>query len=172
MTAMPNYLVDPAIWKALWPLLLFPLGSAACICLALRAKPYCACLPTVFALSLLGIVTGQVTGFSRVSAVGTVLPAVLSLLGGMMLYLLGTKGKHLQASVVMGVIGLSINLLVGIYWGARSRADYEARATSPDVLARHAVAKENARYTAAVQKLLNDQEYAKLKAGIESAEPK
>jgi hypothetical protein len=165
---MPSYLTDVEIWKALWPLLLFPFVVALCICLIFCARPFRQVLSVVFALSLLGLVTGQVTGFSRVSAVGTVLPAVLGLLGGLMLYLIGTKGQRLQAPVVMGVIGLTANLLVGIYWGARSRGDYEADQAGSVVLSRQAVAQETARYTAALQKLLHDKKYRELKAALEA----
>lgn len=169
---MPSYFLDLEIWKALWPLVLFPLASALVICLAFGGRDYRASFPVVAALALLGLVTGQIIGLSRTSAVGTVLPAVLGLLGGVMIYLVGTKGKELQAVVVMAVIGLTLNLLVGVYWGARSRAQAEARAVAPDTLARLAVARENARHTAAIQKLLNDLEYAKLKADIDASASK
>jgi hypothetical protein len=165
---MPDYLTDLEIWKAIWPLVLFPLGCALAICLALGSKGRVACVPTVFALSLLGIVIGLLTGLSRESAIGAVLPAVLGLLGGVMIYLIGTKGASLQATVVMGAIGLTLNLLVGAYWGAHSRALYEASVSAPEALAARAVAKENARYTAALQRLLNDQKYAKLKAELDA----
>jgi len=139
----------------------FPSCLHSPFCLALDSRPYKEGVAVVFSLSLLGIVTGQITGFSRESAVGTVLPAVLGLLGGVMVYLVGTKGKRLQLPVVMSVIGLTLNLLVGTYWGAYLRG-------SPGALAYQALAKENARYTAELQKLLNDQKYNQLKAAFEA----
>jgi hypothetical protein len=169
---MPGYLTDSEIWKALWPLLLFPLASAFGICLVFSRRPYLASVPAVFALCLLGIVTGQITGLSREAAVGTVIPAILGLLGGIVLYLIGTKGKELQVLVVMGVIGLTLNLLVGVYWGAYSRDAYEAYSNTPEVLTAQALAKEKARYTEALQRLVNDHKYAKLKAELEANPPK
>lgn len=79
----------------------------------------------MLALSLLGIATGQITGLSRDSAVHAVLPAVLGLMGGATIYLIGAWGKELQTTVVAAVIGLSINLVVGVYWGSYSRVIYE-----------------------------------------------
>ena len=93
------------------------------------------------------------------------MPAVLTLLGGVMIYLIGIKGERVQATVVMAVIGLTANLVVGAFWGADLRAN-------PAALAAHAVAEEDARYTAAVQKLLNDHEYDKLKADLEADKPR
>ena len=169
MSAVPDYLTNVETWKALWPLLLFPLVSALCISAAFGPKSYSASYPLVFALSLLGIAIGQITGLSRSAAVGDVLPAVLGLLGGVLIYLIGTKGERLQAAVVMGVVGLTINLVVGIYWGAHSRMLAEA---DPGVIAAAAVAEENARHTAAIQKLLNELEYAKLKADLDAGAPR
>jgi hypothetical protein len=165
---MPDYLTDAEIWKALWPLILFPLACALLICLSLAAKPYSGSLAPVFALSLLGMVTGLLTGLSRDPAVGAVLPAILGLIGGMTIYLIGTKGAQLQSVAMMGVIGLALNLLVGVYWGAHSRAVYELASKSPEALAAKAVAEEDARYTASLRRLLNDQEYTKSKADLEA----
>ena len=162
---MPGYVLNLEIWKALWPLLAFSLASAFAICMTLGRKPYAAHLQIVFALSLLGMTTGQLTGLSRESAVGAVMPAVLTLLGGVMIYLIGIKGERLQATVVMAVIGLTVNLAVGTFWGADLRA-------SPAALAARAVADENAAFTAAVKKLLNDREYDKLKADLEAGKPR
>jgi hypothetical protein len=164
---MPDYLLNRATWEDLWPLFAVPLLSSLLICFALGKKPYLQPLGVVFALSLIGVVTGQITGLSRVAAVGTVMPAVLGLLGGVMLYLIGTKGERLQATVVMAVIGLTSNLLIGVYWGATSRALSETEA-----LAKRSVAEENARYAAAVQKLLNDRDYDKLKSDFKARDAK
>jgi hypothetical protein len=169
---MPGYLTDLEIWKALWPLFFFALASAFAICRILTGKACRETLPPVFALCLLGIVTGQVTGLSRDAAVGTVIPAILGLLGGIVLYLIGSKGRELQSLVVMGVVGLTLNLVVGIYWGAYSRDAYEAYASRPEVLTAQALAKEKARYTAALQRLVDEHKYAELKAELEASSPK
>jgi hypothetical protein len=162
---MPGYVLNPEIWKALWPLLAFPLASAFAICMIFGSKPHSADLPIVYALSLLGMATGQITGLSRESAVGAVMPAVLTLLGGVMIYLIGLKGERLQTTVVMAVIGLTANLVIGTFWGADLRAN-------PAALAAQAVATEDARFTAAVKKLLNDYEYDSVKTGLERDKPR
>ena len=165
---MPDYLLNVETWKALWPLVLFPLVASVAICLAFSAKPLRASVALVFALSLIGIVTGQITGLSRSGAVGDVLPAVLGLLGGVMIYLIGEHGVRLQGAVIMAVVGLTINLVVGIYW-APIRALVEG---DPGIVAAAKVAEEDARYAAAIQKLLNDMKYAKLKNAIEAKQAK
>ena len=166
---MPDYLLNVETWKALWPLVLFPLVASVAICLAFSAKPLRASVALVFALSLIGIVTGQITGLSRSGAVGDVLPAVLGLLGGIMIYLIGEHGVRLQSAVIMAVVGLTINLVVGIYWGSHSRQLVEG---DPGIVAAAKVAEEDARYAAAIQKLLNDMKYAKLKNAIEAKQAK
>jgi len=153
---MPDYLSNTETWKALWPLVLFPLGSTLLILALFDPRNWRTNLGVVFALSLLGIVTGQITGLSRSSAVGDVLPAILAFLGGMTLYVVGSKGKALQNAVAMSVIGLTMNLVVGVYWGSHSRMLVER---DPGPVVATAVAKEKARHTAALQKLLNDLEY-------------
>ena len=72
----------------------------------------------------------------------------------------------------MGVVGLTLNLVVGIYWGAYSRDAYEAYASRPEVLTAQALAKEKARYAAALQRLVDEHKYAELKAELEASSPK
>jgi hypothetical protein len=163
---LPDYLFNIVTWQALWPLVAFPFLSALVILAAFDRTNLWRNLGSVFALSLLGIVTGQITGLSRSGAVGDVLPAVLGLLGGLTLYLIGTKGRALQSVVAAGVIGLTLNLIVGIYWGSHSRQLAER---DPGVVAAKAVAKENARHLSALQKLLNDREYADLEKALKSS---
>ena len=79
----------------------------------------------LFAFSLLGIVTGHLTGQSREPIVGAVLPAVLSLIGGVFVYALTSK-KIKQQVLISGAISIfTLNLLVGTFWGTRLRIDHD-----------------------------------------------
>ncbi len=60
---------------------------------------------------------------------GAVLPAVLSLVGGLAIYLVGAE-KADQALVGTCVIALSLDLLIGSIWGAVLRDDFEHEAKS------------------------------------------
>jgi hypothetical protein len=166
---MPHYLRDPQVWMALWPLVLFPLAASVLLALCVQGgrKDYASSLAAIFALSLLGITAGQLTGLSRDSAVGTVLPAVLTLVGGVVVYLVGVKRVQSQRLICLAVIGLTLNLLVGGYWGSSSRIAYEEYVQSSEVLAARAVAEEKARHLQAIQKLLDQQEYDSVKAEME-----
>ena len=154
---------------ALWPLVLFPLVASGLLALGVRAdrKEYISSFVAIFALSLLGITAGQLTGLSRTSAVGTVLPAVLTLVGGMVVYLVGVKRVRSQRLICLAVVGLTLNLLVGGYWGSSSRIAFDVYNNSPEALAARAVAEEKARHYRAVQKLIDDGDYKSLKMEIE-----
>lgn len=92
----------------------------------------------VVAFALLGLVTGVLAGFSRQSAIGAVLPAVLSLVGGLAIYLIGAK-KADQGLVGVCVIALSVDLMIGTSWGAVLRDVYEKSFTSAEVRKREAL---------------------------------
>jgi hypothetical protein len=75
-----------------------------------------------FAMSLLGMVTGFLTGISRAPAIGTVLPAVLSLIAGLLLFIIGRESDSEKRTLVAScVAALTLNLLVGTLWGSVSR---------------------------------------------------
>lgn len=78
----------------------------------------------LFSFALLGMVTGLLAGFSRTPAMGAVLPAVLSLVGGLAIYVIGVA-KADQMLIGTCVIALSLNLLIGSVWGALLRDDSE-----------------------------------------------
>ena len=166
---MPHYLRDPQVWAALWPLVLFPLAVSALLAFGVRSdrKEFTSSFTAIFTLSLLGITIGQLTALSRVAAMGTVLPAILTLVGGMVAYLVGVKRIRGQRLVCLAVIGLTLNLLVGGYWGSSSRIAFDEYNNSPEALAARAVAEEKARHYQAIQKLVDQQEYESLKAEIE-----
>jgi predicted neutral ceramidase superfamily lipid hydrolase len=74
----------------------------------------------VLAFSVLGIVTGYLTGFSREPAISAVLPAVLSLMGGLMIFLVG-RNQESRGIVSISMFVFSFMLLMGAGWGAVMR---------------------------------------------------
>lgn len=132
---MPTYLIKTSIWQALWPI---PVLSMVVVMilypLIRKTEKVAATLSAVAAFGLLGAVTGILTGLSRDPAVGSVLPAILSLVGALTLYILGLKkGDALLVSVC--VISLTLNLLISIFWGAdlRQVATYHEQILSQDL---------------------------------------
>lgn len=115
----------------------------------------------VLAFSLLGFVTGQIMGQSRESAVGAVLPAVLTLLGGVAIYLIGSKGAQAQAIVSSMLFCFSITLLAGSLYGARLRVEFDS--TNPAYMRSREIGLEQNRHAVEVQQLLDYVELLKLK---------
>lgn len=115
---------------------------------------------------MLGMVVGQTTGNSREAAVGAVMPAILGLVGGIMVYLLGTTSRRTQVLVALAIIALTSNLVVGIFWGAKSRVVYQAAyqnfqenvVKNPRRLLAREMALEDNRRLIALKRLQNDQE--------------
>ena len=106
----------------------------------------------ILTFSLLGFVTGEIMGQSRESAVGAVLPAVLTLLGGVAIYLIGSKGVQTQAMVASMVFCFAIALLMGTVYGARLRVEFEAGNSDPGYLwARSLALEQNRRLLEAVR---------------------
>ena len=93
-----------------------------------------------FAFSLLGFVTGELMGDSRESVVGTVIPAALTLLGGMAAYIVTSKGVREQAATSGILICFTFCLLVGSTLGIRLRVEYETELQDPARLGQQAVA--------------------------------
>ena len=84
---MPSYLINAEVWKSLWPIVLVALGLASFVALLVcmnkqRKELFRELFFVLTAFSMLGMVTGYLSGFSREPALGAVLPAVLSLMGG------------------------------------------------------------------------------------------
>lgn len=132
---MPPYLVDAALWWSLVPIpaLVAIVAGAALVWLRLRGTNTSAALTVVLPLAaflLTGLVAGYLTGLSRESAVGAVVPAVLSLLGGAAAVLVGRAANLAAATRVSGLILLfSLGLFIGTTWGSAMRqavADFDA----------------------------------------------
>ena len=113
---LPHYLTMPGVWIDILPI---PIGAAV---LALIAS-----LATIkvkynhpfslgerwmvfLSFSLLGFVIGDLTGQSREAAVPATIGATLGLLGGAMVYLLGSRGPKQQVfvSIAVGLLLIAI----------------------------------------------------------------
>lgn len=72
----------------------------------------------LFSFSTLGLVTGELAGFSEEPVLGAVLPAVLSLVGGLAIYMVGRgEVKEGRAIIALCVLGLAGSLLIGTHSG-------------------------------------------------------
>lgn len=118
---MPFYLTNVGLWKCLWPILLIVVILASGIAfLAGKSGQRRELFFVVAAVSMLGIVTGYLAGFSRAPAIGTVLPAVLSLMGGLVIFLVGRNSES-RVIVSVSILAFSLTLLIGGGWGAVMR---------------------------------------------------
>lgn len=135
---MPPYLTHAELWKSIWPIIaivvLLAFAAALLVCKKNKTsedikKQKREIFLVVLAFSSLGMVTGYLTGFSRESVVGAVLPAVLSLMGGLMIFLIG-KSKESREIVSISMFIFSITLLLGTGWGSVMRGVSEAYSTS------------------------------------------
>jgi hypothetical protein len=64
------------------------------------------------------------TGLSRTPVVGAVLPSVLTIIGGLVLFIVtGEAATEFRALTAIGAIALMLNLLMGSLWGSLSRED-------------------------------------------------
>lgn len=136
---MPPYLKSLEVWAALWPVPLTAVLVAGLLLLAHRPPiSRRTFFLVLLSFALLGMVTGLLAGFSRTAAMGAVLPAVLSLVGGLAIYLVGAE-KGDQGLVGTCIIALSLDLLIGSTWGAVLRDDFEREAKSADARKREAL---------------------------------
>ena len=133
---MPPYLTHAEAWKALWPMPLTALVLAALVSsLAWKRKNFVERFVVLASFSMLGLVTGYLTGFSRTAAVGAVLPAVLSLLGGVTAFILGrSQESRLLVGSMMFVF--SLTLVMGSAWGSIMR-DYADRVDQSEQVLMH-----------------------------------
>jgi hypothetical protein len=103
--------------------------------LAWKRKNFVERFVVLASFSMLGLVTGYLTGFSRTAAVGAVLPAVLSLLGGVTAFILGrSQESRLLVGSMMFVF--SLTLVMGSAWGSIMR-DYADRVDQSEQVLMH-----------------------------------
>ena len=128
-SALPPYLLNGPTWSAFWPIPVFAFLVSLLFGLLFKGDGKRTDWVIVLtAFSTLGLVTGYLTGLSRDSAVGNVLPAVLSLLGGFAAFVI-SKNKESRLIVGCVVFLFSGMLLLGSGWGAVMRyyAEQEKR---------------------------------------------
>jgi hypothetical protein len=110
-------------------------------------------LLAVFAFSMLGFVTGELLGDSRDSAVGAVVPAVLTLFGSVAAYIISSRGVRSQTAVSASVICFVFCFLIGSLFGIQLRNDYEDYLQDPTYLGAREVALERNRAAVEVERL-------------------
>jgi uncharacterized membrane protein (UPF0136 family) len=82
-----------------------------------------------FPCALIGFVVGYLTGNSRVAAIGAVVPAILTLIGGLGAYVFGRDSQNRNAIGYIICIFV-VSLLIGTENGANTRGtNVEARLT-------------------------------------------
>jgi hypothetical protein len=109
---------------------------------------------TTFAFSLLGFVTGEILGDSREAAVGTVIPAVLTLLGVLAAYFVTSKGLKAQSAAVSAIlICFTLPLLIGTLFGIRLRVEYEYALQDPALLGQRDLALQQNKLAVEIQRL-------------------
>lgn len=109
---------------------------------------------------------GFVTGFLMGSNVSTVLPAVLTLLGGVAVYVVGSKGTEAQATVSGLVMCFAVTLFAGSLFGLQLQVEYNSQLNDPARLRQQALALEANREALEVQRLLDYIQVLKLKQGL------
>ena len=80
---------------------------------------------TILAFAILGFVTGEIMSDSREPAVSAVLPAALTLMGGVAAFLIGTKGVEAQIVVSALILNFGVALFVGADYGAAVRDEVD-----------------------------------------------
>lgn len=76
---------------------------------------------TVLSFSILGYITGSIMSNSREPAVNAVLPAALTLLGGVAAFVVGSKDSDRQTAVSAIVFSFALSLYIGADYGAMIR---------------------------------------------------
>jgi hypothetical protein len=166
---MASYLLDITLWANLAPIPCFSVIVAIIISAVSRVREGRKIIfVSVLAMSLLGIVAGQMTGMSREPAVSAVIPAVLGLFGGIAAYIFATKEERQQFLVALSIIGFSLNLLVGVFWGSKLRSDYEKFENSLPILLLQEANEQEIR----LQRVINEQQIRNLKNAIENSSNK
>lgn len=107
------------------------------------------------AFSLLGFVVGQLTGVSREAAVGTVVPAALTLVGGAAAFLMEIRGVGKRLAVSGLLLCFTSALLAGSLFGLRLRIEYLTEIEQPERLRQRDLALEFAKRSVEVQRLEN-----------------
>jgi hypothetical protein len=136
---MPPYLTHIEMWKSIWPIpLTAMLITFILFILAGKYEDKKGLVFVLLSFSMLGLVTGYLTGFSRESVVGAVLPSVLSLFGGLAVFLIG-KNKESRIITSLAVLSFAISLVLGTSWSSIMRQSWEESKVSKEYLQRQAL---------------------------------
>lgn len=126
---MPSYLTDGRLWGELLPVLATPFLcsflAAAVIARARARRVRSALFAVSVTLGLLGMAVGVMTALSRDPVVGAVMPAILTLFGGAVVYIIKPSGKRTHIFALAGFSMFVFQLIVGGFWGAKLRTASE-----------------------------------------------
>lgn len=133
---MPTYLTNVNLWL---DIIFIPIFAAfiAFILIFLvveKKEDYKKVFIVIFSMALLGMTAGQLTGQSREPAVGAVIPAVLTFIGGLLIYIITTKNEKFQSLVSITIISFSLTLLVGTFWGSQLRHEFEVNSRNQQAM--------------------------------------
>jgi hypothetical protein len=117
----------------------------------------------VLAFSMLGFVTGSNMSNSREPAVAAVMPAALTLMGGVCAFLIGSRGVRNQVVVAALIFDFSLAIFIGGYSGAVLRE-------GDDLSVERDINLERNRHTVDLQRLLDYVELLKTKRDFEVQE--
>lgn len=96
-------------------------------CAAMSRMTIKTSLPFIFAFGIMGGLIGHAIGASRIPVVGIVLPAVLTLISGLLIYIFGKDTLKLWRLVVpYCIMVLCFNAWIGLFIGAQMRGKTEA----------------------------------------------
>jgi len=133
---VPEYMRHPEWFITIWPLVMIALiitaGVLAVLGIAVGRSELLKAFLIVFSFSILGTAVGWMTGDSGDPVLSAVLPAVLSLVGGLGVYLIGHTERD-SAIVAAGISALAINLLVATLISAQNARDYQQALAELDV---------------------------------------
>ena len=79
----------------------------------------------VMSFAILGFVTGKIMSDSREPSVSAVLPAALTLMGGVIAYLIGTQGRNVQILVSGLLFNFGLSLFIGADYGGAIRDEVD-----------------------------------------------
>jgi hypothetical protein len=123
---MPHYLTNLSMWASLWPVFLLSalLAGVGAALFGIKGSRK-SLLLLLAAFGILGGTTGYLTGISRAPVVGAVIPALLTLVGGLALFEV-SRNKDQQTIIALVIAVLASVLLVATQWGADDRVHADA----------------------------------------------
>ena len=130
---MPLYFQQLGWLKTFWPLaiiaLLISFAIWSAYWLLTDKEDKAKAVLIIYGFSSLGMAVGMLTGDSGSEAISTVLPAVLSLVGGLAVFLIGKQSQD-AALMAASIATLSISLLLGALIGAENRQIAETQSAA------------------------------------------